>query len=108
MLPLERPPSGCLFGAARPDRLPLFQANINAPCTLLDFPTLDRFIHQITTNHYDIVGIGAIITNVEKVQTMCQLVRDHLPEATIVVGEYLKAWSPEIHLALPDERVVVD
>ncbi len=82
--------------------LMLIQANINAPCTLLDFPTLDRFISQITTSHYDIVGIGAIITNVGKVQTMCQLVRDHLPEATIVVGGHV-ANLPGL-----DERIDAD
>src|SRR5688572_25283423 len=37
--------------------LMLIQANIDAPCTLLDFPTLDRFIEEISTNQYDIVGI---------------------------------------------------
>ena len=30
--------------------LMLIQANIEAPCTLLDFPTLDRFIEEIRTN----------------------------------------------------------
>ncbi|MEE9534682.1 MAG: cobalamin-dependent protein [Acidimicrobiia bacterium] len=82
--------------------LMLIQANINAPCTVLDFPTLDRFIHLITTNHYDIVGIGAIMTNVGKVQTMCQLVRDHLPEAAIVVGGHV-ANLPGL-----DERIDAD
>ena len=82
--------------------LMLIQANINAPCTLLDFPTLDRFTHQITTNHYDIVGIGAIIPNVGKVQKMCELVREHLPQATIVVGGHV-ANLPGL-----DERIDAD
>ena len=82
--------------------LMLIQANIDAPCTLLDFPTLDRFIRQITTNDYDIVGIGAIIPNVEKVQKMCELVREHLPQATIVVGGHV-ANLPGL-----DERIDAD
>jgi radical SAM superfamily enzyme YgiQ (UPF0313 family) len=69
--------------------LMLIQANIRAQCTVLDFPSLDRFIEQISANHYDIVGISAIMPNVVKVQKMCRLVREHLPRATIVVGGHI-------------------
>ena len=55
--------------------LMLIQANIAAPCTLLDFPTLDRFVAEIKTRRYDIVGISSITTNVLKVRRMCELVR---------------------------------
>ncbi len=67
----------------------LIQSNIDAPCTLLDFPTLDRFVEEITTHHYDVVGISAIIPNLGKVQKMCELIRTHLPQATIVVGGHV-------------------
>src|SRR5690349_11695536 len=40
--------------------LMLIQANLEAPCTLLDFPTLDRFVEEIRTHAYDVVGISAI------------------------------------------------
>ena len=56
----------------------LIQANIAAPCTLLDFPTLDRFINELRSFEYDIVGISSILTNVDKVKKMCSLVREHL------------------------------
>ncbi len=69
--------------------LMLIQANISAPCALLDFPTLDRFIQEITTNQYDIVGISAIMPNLVKVKAMCELIRRHLPTATIVVGGHV-------------------
>jgi len=69
--------------------LMLIQANIRAACTLLDFPTLDRFVQEIRTHDYDIVGISAIPVNVSKVEKMCQLVRQHLPGATIVVGGHV-------------------
>ena len=40
--------------------LMLIQANIEAPCTLLDFPTLERFIEESCSEHqYDVVGISA-------------------------------------------------
>jgi hypothetical protein len=67
----------------------LIQANIAAPCTLLDFPTLDRFASELQSYDYDVVGISSILPNVEKVKTMCRLVREHLPRATIVVGGHI-------------------
>lgn len=67
----------------------MIQANIEAPCTLLDFPTLDRFTTELKSFSYDIVGISSIQPNVEKVKEMCRLVRQHLPHATIVVGGHI-------------------
>ena len=67
----------------------MIQANMDAPCTLLDFPDLDRFIKEIKHNQYDIVGISAIIPNVGKVKKMCELIRTYLPKATIVVGGHV-------------------
>lgn len=69
--------------------LMLVQANIAAPCTLLDFPTLDRFVEEIFRHRYDVVGISSIATNVLKVERMCELVRQHLPAAAIVVGGHV-------------------
>jgi radical SAM superfamily enzyme YgiQ (UPF0313 family) len=82
--------------------LMLIQENISAPCALLDFPDLERFTAEITTEKYDVVGISAIIPNLEKVRTMCQLVREHLPAATIVVGGHV-ANVPDL-----DERIDAD
>lgn len=69
--------------------LMLIQSNIDAPCTLLDFPTLERFIGEIRDNTYDIIGISAIIPNVGKVRKMCELIRRYQPRATIVVGGHV-------------------
>ena len=69
--------------------LMLIQSNIEAPCTLLDFPTLDRFVQEITRNDYDVVGISAIIPNIGKVVKMCKLIRTHLPQAAIVIGGHV-------------------
>ena len=73
--------------------LMLIQANIDAPCSLLDFPTLDRFVQEIRDNSYDIVGITSIIPNILKVRKMCELVRQYLPDATIVVGGHIANMS---------------
>jgi hypothetical protein len=69
--------------------LMLIQNNIDAPCTLLDFPDQDRFIAEITNNTYDIIGISAIIPNVGKVIRMCELVRRLQPRATLVLGGHI-------------------
>jgi radical SAM superfamily enzyme YgiQ (UPF0313 family) len=69
--------------------LMLIQANLEAPTTLLDFPTLERFEEEIRTVPYDVVGISGIFPNIGKVKLMCELVRRHQPKATIVVGGHI-------------------
>lgn len=67
----------------------MIQENIDAPCTLLDFPDLSRFIDTIQNNDYDIIGLSSIIPNVGKVKKMCELIREYQPEATIVIGGHI-------------------
>ncbi len=69
--------------------LMMIQANLDAPCTLLDFPDQERFIEEIRERDYDVIGISAIIPNYRKVQRMCALIREHRPAATIVVGGHI-------------------
>jgi radical SAM superfamily enzyme YgiQ (UPF0313 family) len=71
--------------------LMMIHENITAPRTLLDFPTRERFVEEITTHTYDIVGISSIIVNVGKVREMCRLVREHSPGSQIVVGGHVAA-----------------
>src|SRR5512136_2664354 len=73
--------------------LMMIQSNIEAPSTLLDFPSLDRFIEEIRNNDYDIIGISSIIPNVGKVRKMCALIREHQPGCTIVVGGHVANLS---------------
>lgn len=80
----------------------MIRENIDNPCTLLDFPDLDRFVRELKENKYDIVGISAIIANIGKVRKMCELVRIHLPEATLVVGGHIA------NLAGLDQRISAD
>jgi len=67
----------------------MIQENIDAPSTLLDFPTLEQFVEEIQARKYDIVGISSIIPNVRKVRKMCELVRQYQPGCTIVVGGHV-------------------
>jgi len=67
----------------------MIQANLKAPCTLLEFPSIDRFAAELKENDYDIVGISGIIPNVDKVRKMCELIRQYQPGVTIVVGGHI-------------------
>ncbi len=82
--------------------LMLIQANIESPCTCLDFPTRERFVRELQDHDYDIVGISAIMPNLLKLKEMCRLIRKHQPKATIVVGGHISNLSD---LA---ERIEVD
>lgn len=73
--------------------LMLIQANLSAPCTLLDFPTEDRFIEELKTHEYDVIGVSSIMTNLLKVRRMSKLIRKHQPNATIVVGGHIANLS---------------
>ena len=85
--------------------LMLIQANVNAPCMLLDFPDLERFVEEIRSRPYDIVGISAIYPNLLKVKKMCELVRRHLPQAEIVVGGHI-ANIPDLARRIDADHVV--
>ena len=85
--------------------LMLIQANIEAPCTVLDFPTRDRFIEELKSNRYDVVGISSIIPNMLKVRQMCELVRRYQPGATIVVGGHI-ANVPDLAERIDADRIV--
>ena len=53
--------------------LMLIQTNVSAPTTLLDFPTRQRFIEELESHPYDVIGISSIIPNIGKVAEMCRL-----------------------------------
>lgn len=67
----------------------MIRDNITNPTTLLDFPTRQRFIEEITTKQYDVIGITAIMPNMHKVKHMCELIRKHQPNTTIVIGGHI-------------------
>ena len=83
----------------------LIQQNISAPSTVLDFPTRKAFERELTTQHYDIVGISSIIVNVGKVREMCRMVRELSPHSTIIVGGHVTA-IPGIHRLVDADQIV--
>ena len=83
----------------------LIQANISAPCTVLDFPNREDFAREITTQHYDIIGVSSIIVNVAKVREMCRMIRELSPSSTIVVGGHVAA-IPGIEKMIDADHIV--
>ena len=55
------------------------------PSTVLDFPSLDRFIEEIHKG-YDYIAISFIIPNMKKAQKMAALIREHAPQSKIILG----------------------
>ncbi len=85
--------------------LKLIQENLEAPCTLLDFPDLERFTAEIRDNTYDIIGISGIAPNLGKIKKMCELIRSFQPDATIVVGGHI-ANKVDIEDAIDADYIV--
>jgi len=83
----------------------MIQENISVPSTLLDFPTRERFVKELRTHQYDIVGISGIIVNVGKVREMCRLVREHSPTSIVVVGGHVAA-IPGVERILDADHIV--
>ncbi|MBZ5614429.1 MAG: cobalamin-dependent protein [Acidobacteriia bacterium] len=83
----------------------MIQENISAPCSVLDFPTREAFARELTTNHYDIVGISGIIVNLGKVREMCRMVRELSPDSTILVGGHVAA-IPGVETMIDADHIV--
>jgi radical SAM superfamily enzyme YgiQ (UPF0313 family) len=83
----------------------MIQANIEAPCTLFDFPVLDRFIDEIRNNQYDVIGITSIIPNQLKVKKMCELIRQYQPNAKIIIGGHV-ANIPDLADKIDADHIV--
>jgi radical SAM superfamily enzyme YgiQ (UPF0313 family) len=72
---------------------------------VLDFPTREAFARELTTNHYDIVGISGIIVNLGKVREMCRMVRELSPDSTILVGGHVAA-IPGVETMIDADHIV--
>ena len=83
----------------------LIQANISAPCTVLDFPTREAFAREVSTYQYDVVGISSIIVNLGKVREMCRMVRELSPNSQIVVGGHVAA-VPDLERIIDADHIV--
>ena len=59
--------------------------NLETPTTILDFPSLERFIEEIKKG-YEYVGISFIVPNLKKAAKMARLVRELAPGSKIILG----------------------
>ena len=84
----------------------LMYANIDAPCTVLEYPTLERFEEELKNVSYDIIGISGIMVNLLKVKKMCDLIRRHQPCAEIVVGGHV-ARLPDLEKRISADHIVI-
>jgi radical SAM superfamily enzyme YgiQ (UPF0313 family) len=73
--------------------------NLEIPCTVLDFPSMKRFIRELEKG-YDYVGISAIAPNFQKVKWMAERTREISPQSKIVIGGFCAG--------IPDLRKVLD
>lgn len=85
--------------------LHLIANNIEVPATVLDFPTLDRFRKEVKKG-YDVVGIGSIMPNFQKVKKMVEETRELSPGSRIVLGGFC-ATAPNIEKVMDVDHVCV-
>jgi len=79
--------------------------NIGIPCTVLDFPSMKRFIKEIEKG-YDYVGISAIAPNFQKVKWMVERTREISPQSKILIGGFC-AGIPNLRDVLDVDYVCV-
>jgi hypothetical protein len=77
--------------------------NIDVPTTVLDFPTLPRFIREVKKG-YDVIGISGIMPNFQKIKKMTETVREISPHSTLVVGGFC-AGLPDINKMMDIDHV---
>ncbi len=63
----------------------LLAENISVPSTVLDFPSIKRFIREIKKG-YEYIGISFITPNFNKTKKMAELIREHAPKSKIILG----------------------
>ncbi|MEW6777972.1 MAG: cobalamin-dependent protein, partial [Bdellovibrionota bacterium] len=62
--------------------------NIDAPCTVLHYPSEREFVRELKKGGYDYVGINFVVATFHKLRRMSALVRKYAPGAKIVLGGY--------------------
>lgn len=62
--------------------------NIQAPTTVLQYPTMKQFVRELKSGGYDYVGISFVIATFEKMKKMYKVIREFLPASKIVLGGY--------------------
>jgi len=82
----------------------LLAENVSVPSTVLDFPTMKRFIKEIKKG-YDYVGISFITPNFIKAKKMAELIREHSPKTKIILGGH-GCQIPELEKLIDCDHIV--
>lgn len=72
--------------------------NLQAPCTVLHYPSERELIRELKSRHYHYIGINFVVPTFHKLCRISELVRRHSPGTLIILGGY--------GTVLPDELLL--
>jgi hypothetical protein len=62
--------------------------NVETPTVTLHYPSKGEFVRELRSGAYTHVGINFVVATFHKVREMVALVREHAPEAKVILGGY--------------------
>ena len=71
-------------------------ANIEAPAVTLHYPSKKELVRELRAGGYTHVGINFVVATFHKVREMVPLIREHAPDAKIILGGYGTVLPDEI------------
>jgi haloalkane dehalogenase len=69
--------------------------NLEAPTTVLQYPSRRELVRELRRG-YDIVGISFLLATFHRMKEIVALIREHAPQARIVLGGYGTVLSDEV------------
>lgn len=66
--------------------LHLLAANCDCKTTVLEWPSIDQFVEEITVNNYEYLGISFIPCTLLKMREMVQICRKYSPQTKLIIG----------------------
>jgi hypothetical protein len=70
--------------------------NLRAPTVTLHYPSKRELVRELRSGAYTHVGINFVVATFHKVREMVALIREHAPDATIVLGGYGTVLPDEV------------
>ncbi|MFA5138561.1 MAG: hypothetical protein WC728_04945 [Elusimicrobiota bacterium] len=69
--------------------------NIDAPSTVLQYPSKRELVRELRRNRYDYVGVPFILATFHRMKQAVALVRKHSPHSKVILGGYGTVASDE-------------
>jgi hypothetical protein len=76
--------------------------NLKAPTVTLHYPSKRELVHELRSGGYTHVGINFVVATFHKVREMVALIREHAPDAKIVLGGYGTVLPDDLLAPLSD------